>query len=461
MAPASISIRSLAPEILEEIIAFLPSESHLSLCRVSKLLYALCVRSIYCDVSLRSPATVVKCCRTLARNARAAAAVRSFEISYTPSPSTPPPLPAFYTLLGTALTHMHNIHRLVLLAPDPTMYTAALALARCDLPRLHHFECGLALDATVAAFLNRHPQINYLQLGAQVHTPPYHRVALPKLEYLIAHSAAVAPLLYRASPSLRAAFITWDAADSDSDSDSDAEEGSDEDALAALARTSTDTLNLLSCHRPGRNLALLAHIAARLPHIYALNLIDTNPRSPGVPLVYDPADLQAIGESLALFSSLQRLVITCVGVCAPAPHLAQDEDMDTEMEMNMDSAFDTVTAWGAACPSLLECTPPQSSTRWLRVCDDLWLPAPDGTGTRWLWGRLRSGAYPGWARVGEALRAHVSSSATAKSKSALSEAARLEAAARAREWAADDDDAVRWGRMRIGGAGVSVDTEDG
>lgn len=75
-------IRSLASETLEEIIAFTPPESHLALCLVSKLLYALCYRSIYCDISLRSPAAVVKCCRTVATNITVASAVKRFEISY-------------------------------------------------------------------------------------------------------------------------------------------------------------------------------------------------------------------------------------------------------------------------------------------------------------------------------------------------------------------------------------------
>jgi hypothetical protein len=61
--------------------------------------------------------------------------------------------------------------------------------------------------------------------------------------------------------SVRAAFITWDTVGEPT-----------EDSIAALERSSTDTLNLLSCRRHGWNLDLLDRISTHLPHIYALSL---------------------------------------------------------------------------------------------------------------------------------------------------------------------------------------------
>ncbi|KAJ7218629.1 hypothetical protein GGX14DRAFT_356876 [Mycena pura] len=417
---------SLAPETLEEIIAFTPPESHLALSVVSKLLYALCVRPIYSDVSLKSAAAVAKCCRTLANNAFAASAVRSFEISY--APSFLRPFGRFYSLIGRALQQMTNVQRLDLLAPD---YQYIAALAHCSLPRLSRFTCCLFLDDTMVAFLNRHLQISYLQLGAHEDTPLPHDaiVMLPKLEYFVGNTVCVAPLMHHAS--LRAAFITWDDVGQ-----------STEDPITALERSSTDTLNFLGCRRQGWNIDLLDRISTHLPHIYALNLTNLF-------FTDDPpehSNRQTIGMYLSRFSCLQRLAINC--------NVWRTEG---QRALQLDDAFDTVTAWGNACPSLVECTPPQTSTlKWVRVCDDLWLPDPaNRTGTRWIWGRLRAGSYAGWDRVVAAVRKR------RRGADAQARLLALRTAALAHEYETDDEDAVGVRGVRLGGAGWRVaDDED-
>ncbi|KAJ7762976.1 hypothetical protein B0H16DRAFT_1661796 [Mycena metata] len=423
-------IGSLAPETLEEIIAFTPPESHLALGLVSKLLYSLCVRSIYSEIALRSPAAVVKCCRTLASNSLVASIVKSFEISYTPF--TGPTLSSFYSLIGNALRQMTNVHHLVLLVPDSNYISV---LTRCSLPRLHHFECCLSLDDTMVSFLNRHLQIRYLQLGTHEKNPHPHTghpiVTLPKLEYFIGNSSCVAPLIQRAS--LRAAFITWDAVGEPT-----------EESIAALERSSTDTLNVLSCRRHGWNLDLLDRISTHLPHIYALSL--TNLFVTDVVLTHEPEHLAAIGRYLARFTSLQRLTITCVNVWNP----------DEQPPPQMDQAFETITAWGAVCPSLVECTLPQSNAvKWIRVCDNLWLPDPAQAGnTRWIWGMLRAHKYPGWDRVVDALRARV------PLKDFHQRLVRLRSKALLHEYETDDEDAEGVAGIRLGGAGWRVDEDD-
>ncbi|KAJ7697157.1 hypothetical protein B0H17DRAFT_1177688 [Mycena rosella] len=442
MAPATVSATSassimrLAAETLEEIVAFTPPESDLSLCRVSKLFYSLCVRSIYSDIGLKSPAAVVKCCRTVANNVNVASVVKSFEISYTPSRS--PPFSAFYALIGSALQRMTNVHHLVLLVPDPS-YIAVLK--RCYLPHLNHFECCLPLEDTMVTFLNRHLQITYLQLGAHEVVPhPQHSiVTLPKLEYFIGNSSCVAPVIRRAS--LRAAFITWDPVG----------EPPLEDSIAALGRSSTETLNVLSCRRHGWNLDLLNRISTHLPHIYALSM--TNLFFTDLLLIHDLANLQTIGDYLTRFSSLQRLTITCVNVWKP----------EDEPEPQMDRAFDTVTAWGTVCPSLVECMVPHSNAvKWVRVCDDLWLPSGSSS-ARWVWGQLRCGKYPGWDRVIEALRARNGGERTSGGgrESHHRRLEKLRSAALAHEYESDDEDAQRFGRITLGGAGSRVDDVDG
>ncbi|KAJ6566647.1 hypothetical protein B0H19DRAFT_990430 [Mycena capillaripes] len=439
MAPENAStvspIRSLALETLEEVIAFTPPESHLALCLVSKLLYALCVRSIYSDVSLRTSAAAVKCCRTVAKNFVVASAVKRFEISYTPSAF--PCSISFYSLIGKALQQMVNVHDLVLLVPDPNYISV---LTRCALPRLHHFECCLSLDDTMVSFLNRHLQIRYLQLGAHEKMPqPRHPiVTLPKLEYFIGNSSCVAPLIQRAS--LRAAFITWDTVGEPT-----------EESIAALERSSTETLNVLSCRRHGWNIDLLDRISTHLPHIYALSL--TNLFYMDVFLTHQPASLQAIAQYLARFTSLQRLAITCVNVWKPEEQVAPQ----------LDDAFETVTAWGDVCPSLVECTLPQSNdVKWVRVCDNLWLPDPAQPGsTRWIWGMLREHKYPGWDRVVDTIRAREveRSGGGAPLRDFHRRLATLRSAALAHDYETDDEDAAGVALIHLGGAGWRVDDE--
>ncbi|KAJ6452414.1 hypothetical protein C8R45DRAFT_847759 [Mycena sanguinolenta] len=430
-------IRSLAPETLEEIIGWTPPESHLALCLVSKLFYALCFRSIYSDISLRSPAAVVKCCRTLAKNVMVASAVKRFRISYPPFPF--PSCSSFYSLIGKALYRMTNVQDLILLVPD-TKYVSVLAC--CSLPRLHHFECCLSLDDTMVSFLNRHLQIRYLQLGAheEVSHPKHPIVTLPKLEYFIGNSSCVAPLIYRAS--LRAAFITWDTVGEPTD-----------ESIAALERSSTDTLNVLSCRRHGWNIDLLDRISTHLPHIYALSM--TNLFFMDVVPSLQPENLQAIGECLSRFTSLQRLTITCVNIWKP----------DEQAVPQMDHAFETVTAWGDACPSLVECTVPQSNhVKWVRVCDNVWVPDPSQPGsTRWMWGMLRCQKYPDWDRVVDTIRLREveRSSSGMPLRDFHTQLVMLRNAALAHEYDTDDEDVTGLTLTHLGGAGWGVDDNDG
>ncbi|KAK7032706.1 F-box domain-containing protein [Favolaschia claudopus] len=429
-------IRSLALETLEEIIAFMPPETHLALCLVSKLLYGLSVRSIYRDVLLRSPSAVVKCCRTVAKNRLVASAVRRFKILYTPSDA--PRFSSYYSVIEQALQRMNHVQDLVLLVADSRYISV---LTRCSFPRLGHFECCLSLDDIMVSFLNRHLHIRYLQLGAHENVPhsKHPIVTLPKLEYFIGNNSCVAPLLRGAS--LRAAFITWDAVGEPM-----------EDSIAALERSSTDTLNMLSCRRYGWNIDLLDRISTHLPHIYALSLtnlfvMDLVPTLPG--------DLEAVGHCLSRFSSLQRLAINCLNAWKP----------NEQPVVDMDHAFEMVTAWGQACSSLVECTlPPSHEIKWVRVCDNLWLPDlshPDST--RWIWDMLHFNRYPGWDRIVDSVRSGEieCSSGGAPLSGSHSRLVALRDAAVLREYQANDEEIENLSLIRLGGAGWRVDGDDG
>ncbi|KAF8066506.1 hypothetical protein FPV67DRAFT_1190596 [Lyophyllum atratum] len=371
-----LSVLNLPLELLTEIADIIDLDTQLSLCRVSKLFHSLTVASVYRVICLYTPSSVVACCSTLARRKEAAAAVRQFSIIYTPAePASSHYFASFYSILGSALEHLPHLQELKLMVLDPN-YIQTLNNALFH--SLRHFECYLALTDSLILFLNRHPTIIYLQTAPSEALTPSSmgsvlpRVILPKLQYFIGNSEGVSALVPDAS--LRAAFIFWEAVD-----------GTPQDAIRSLERSSGHTINLVSCRRRGWNLDLIDLISVWLPNIYVLiitNILAVDSR---------PSEeyLNAITALLSRFSTLLHLHLHCIG----------SEKIDT-VESNLDEDFATVTAWGAACPSLVECILPYSNRmKWLRR-HDLWIPDPDSPqGVEWTWNMLNSNRYPQWNRL--------------------------------------------------------------
>jgi hypothetical protein len=156
-----------------------------------------------------------------------------------------------------------NVQDLRLMVLDPSYIQA---LAQSNFPGLQHFECYLALTDTLILFLNRHPEITYLQIApnealSSLPSPAsvLPQVVLPKLEYFVGNSQCISALVCDAS--LRAAFVFWDAVDA-----------TPQDAITALERSSSHSINVLSCRRRGWNLDLIDLISTWLPNIYALSI---------------------------------------------------------------------------------------------------------------------------------------------------------------------------------------------
>jgi hypothetical protein len=145
------------------------------------------------------------------------------------------------------------------------------ALDHLTLSTLRHFECYLTLTNSLISFLNRHPTISYLQIapteafalpspaGATSPPAPPPSIVLPQLQYFSGNSQCISALT--CDTALRAAFVFWDAVDA-----------APQDAITALERTSSETMNVLSCRRRGWNLDLLDLISIWLPNIYMLSL---------------------------------------------------------------------------------------------------------------------------------------------------------------------------------------------
>lgn len=259
---------------------------------------------------------------------------------------------AYYLLIRKSLRSLSELHVLRMLVHDASLISA---LDGCTFPRLWQFECHMTLTPSLISFLNRQPNLIYLRLSPHedfnsplaCNPPP---VSLPKLAYFIGNSEWLPPIAREAT--LRAAFVFWDAVDQEP-----------QDAITALEKSSASTLNVLSCSRRGWNLDLLDLISAKLPDISVLRItnllvVDSHPSevstlSPSFPDLLEnehvlKVTLNVMKGYVSRFTRLQRLEIHCVDVWRMG-----------HVGCRMDHDFSTVTAWGAACPSLMECTLPR------------------------------------------------------------------------------------------------------
>ncbi|KIK00454.1 hypothetical protein K443DRAFT_679172 [Laccaria amethystina LaAM-08-1] len=362
-------------EILEACISASDTTSWLSLASVSKIFHSLTTRSLYRDISLGSPLSVIACCHTLLSNSTAASSVRTLLINH--SPNKPAELnqndfSSYYASFRDALKSLVGIRALRLLVEDPSL---VFVLKDSVLPRLQHFECRLILSSPLISFLNRHPTVNYLEVSPHEDIissvkPTLPPLYLPELEYFAGNGESLSAM----SPPipLRAAFLSWGAVDS-----------SPEVAIAVLERHSGDSLNVISCRRRGWNLDLVDMISTRLPYIYSLHItnilvVDSYPTE---------AYLEAIWSYLKRFKNLQRLVLNCVDVYGIA-----------DLACRMDVDFLIITSWGEACPSLMEISLPHSGRlSWHRITENFWIPDIENVnGSTWLYTAIISDKYPGW-----------------------------------------------------------------
>jgi hypothetical protein len=277
--------------------------------------------------------------------------------------STPsgPQLFSFYQTLAAAFHNLSQLLDLELLVHDLNLLRV---LSTSTFPRLYRLECYLPYTRSLASFLTRHPSLTYLHLApskynrmrADTQLPdgplaPTPKVVLPNLEYIVASNDCVTALAHDAS--LRAVYIEWRDANQPV-----------QDCIAALQSSSSDSLRVLSCRRPGWNLDLIEVISSALPDLFVLSITNVLPidvlpdyvryhfQTPlPCPLTLCPQPvLEALGTHLAGFTSLRRLIIHSVDFWEfGRPPCLMDRD------------FACVRAWGAACPTLVECTLPRTS----------------------------------------------------------------------------------------------------
>jgi hypothetical protein len=135
-------------------------------------------------------------------------------------------------------------------------------LVTCTFPRLHRFECYLSLCAGLASFLNRHPTIYLLQLSPRDRLTPDPNpppVVLPALSYFIGNNECLMKVIGHAS--LRTAIVSWEVG-----------QQTVEECIAALEKSSANSLKVLSCRRRGWNIDLVDTVSTRLPDLLVLSI---------------------------------------------------------------------------------------------------------------------------------------------------------------------------------------------
>lgn len=180
-----------------------------------------------------------------------------------------PHLGSFYQILSAAFDKLSNLLDLILLIQDMNLLKV---LSTITFPRLHRLDCYLPYCPPLATFLSRHRTLQYLHLSPSKYDrvranalrcdhpfafPP--KLVLPNLQYVIASDECVTAVAQDAT--LRAVYIDW----------TDAPK-STLDCIAALKYSSSHTLRVLSCRRPGWNLDLIDAISSALPDIFVLSV---------------------------------------------------------------------------------------------------------------------------------------------------------------------------------------------
>jgi hypothetical protein len=215
-----------ATELLDIIVSHVPYSDQFSLCRVSKVLCAVCYRQLYGrGLGCMSPRTTVKLCRTLCRNKYAASVVRS--ITFGPSISAKGGTrSAIYQSLGQSLTFclcrcflkslydlIHNtlqcIPNLELLGLYLFDFDSSAILDNCIFPRIRTLRSHQPIDGSLASFLQRHPTLDRIELTNVPPLYPQLFVDIPLSALTDFYGPCDLLPMFQKGHSIRSATILW------------------------------------------------------------------------------------------------------------------------------------------------------------------------------------------------------------------------------------------------------------
>ncbi|KAF6760589.1 hypothetical protein DFP72DRAFT_882662 [Ephemerocybe angulata] len=160
------NLSTLPPEIIGEILDYLPRWRVLGLASTCRSFSACCARIAYKRIDLHDLERVKSCCETLAFNYTLAGYVREFSIVLDPRNCRGPPkatfTPQFNRLLRSALQNTSTfLTALELRMPNGNVNSC---LKRMSFPQLKMFHVETALSADLAQFLLAHPDLENLRI---------------------------------------------------------------------------------------------------------------------------------------------------------------------------------------------------------------------------------------------------------------------------------------------------------
>ncbi|KIJ57227.1 hypothetical protein M422DRAFT_238822 [Sphaerobolus stellatus SS14] len=158
---SSLPLRSLSTELVNLILGECPQFALVNVCLANKRLCSVAQRLMFRKMDFRGTRNGVRICRTLLASSHLALHVRDLYIKLDPGQYK---FWSFWTLLAEVLLKMQNIAALHF---GPSSLSDVI-LSRCTFPRLKSFTSINCTSNELASFLERHPYLEQVYLGAEI-----------------------------------------------------------------------------------------------------------------------------------------------------------------------------------------------------------------------------------------------------------------------------------------------------
>ncbi|KAJ7167130.1 hypothetical protein C8R46DRAFT_1351285 [Mycena filopes] len=338
---------SLLPtEILDLIAGNSSLQDLLALCRADRSVHAVCLRQIYCDITLPDARSAVLFFRTMISNKLAASYVLNLAMESYLAPELPVYLfKAFGTLVRTGMCNLTSLHEL-----DSTIPQVFHVFSDMHFPHLR--ACTISLFDDTAAFLRLHPKLTHLiiynPLGLSVpvslRTPP---IILPDITSFVGPHI-LAPLILQNSPAALATTLNYHQHDTTAFAET----------LSPIAKA-VPALRVLYSIVPTWDPALPAAIGAHLPSLVNVKIQNRSQVGPDDPADDLPPFLLCIDRMIHALRDLRTL------------HIVTDPPHPLD---RLAVEFEHVRRWGDISPALVLVLL-TSHTPWVRLPGGLWLPS--------------------------------------------------------------------------------------
>ncbi|KAJ7243091.1 hypothetical protein C8J57DRAFT_1525975 [Mycena rebaudengoi] len=327
-------LRWLPNELLSTITTFAPLADKVSLARVSKVIHALVIPSLYRTVVLHNYAQLRRFSELLIAKPERANAVRAFYMSDIAADSFEGALlpVSNYQVLSTML----RLEILELEVVSPTDERYLRILRHCTFPQLRDFKyiSPISTKPVIEPFLIRHPEISRLVIGGLDPGPVTPNVSAPlhKLRYYVGPTT----FMDLFPPGINQMVLLWTLENADVDA-----------SIAKLAPLTEQGAQLIfsSLYVRDARGSTFESLSRHLPHTQCIQLRSAENQTGRLGKEY----LEAVARCLGNFTTLRYLALEFLALL----DFVRSPTVVSEEEYGADRA--TVEKWGRACPSLREC----------------------------------------------------------------------------------------------------------